>query len=1144
MKKNSRRLDYLRLIMKTSLSFFLVSYIFCNLSFAISGYSQIDLKRKVTLHRKNEELKEVLKAIELQTNLRFVYSPSSVDIGQKVSVEVKNKRVDNLLDEILPPINLKYIITENRILIRESQTPKKKRKEETLLRNAEPENVLREITGQVKDENNMGIPGATVVVKGTQTATQSDMDGNFRMEVAEGVVILLVSYVGYSSKEVELGKDEQTVIVQLAPDATSLSEVVVVGYGSNQKVNLTGAISTIKFDEEVENRPITNASQALGGTASGVWVSQNSGKPGSDGAQIRVRGWGTLNNSNPLIIVDGVEGSFDQLNPSDIQSISVLKDAASAAIYGSKAANGVVLVTTKVGERNEKMRVNFNSYVGVQSLGRHYNTISNSVESMELTNAALVNAGSSAIFPQDLINQYKSSDDAFKYPNTDWFKVLFQDALIQQNNISITGGSAQTSTFLSFNYLKQNGMVSNTNSQRYGLRANVNTKVNKWFDIGGRLGYINRNSKEPYSDVTYGSLGRVFEMLSGATPYIAPYTRNGDFGSVEVFDESGAMLYDNRNPLIDAANGRTISQDNLMTANVTSNIYLSKDLVFKTTYALNGTWSLVDRYNSSVYGYTDSGIETTTKNYNREGLEMNRGANFTVNTNLFSTLNYTKNINGRHDFKVLAGFQNENNKIQTVYARRTKPPKEGLTQVDAGTSGIQGTGNMNRLRIVSYFGRLNYALDEKYLFEANIRADGSSRFKSGERWGYFPGFSVGWRISEEPFLAQSDFISNMKFRASWGKLGNQNISSYSPYLTIIDQNNGLSYNYGGTFAAGAAITSLIDNNISWEQTSTLDIGLELAVLNNRFSIEADYFRKNTTDILVQLPIPLVLGGLAAPVENKGAMQNDGFELIFNYYGQKYRAEQLNFNLGVNMTYINNKVTDFGTERSPDQLFLIREGYSYKELYGYKVEGIYQSDEEAQEHMYANGFVPKAGNLRFQDLNNDGRLDYQDKQSLGNTIPKLTFGVSPSFKYRGFDLNLLLQGVAGVNLFNRNNFTNLSFENRVIATSWLDAWTPENKDSNIPMARFDNSWDNQDSDFWIVNGSFLKIKNAQLGYTLPENWITKYGLRKAYLYVNAQNVLTMANKSYNGYDPEKTTFDSSVNVYPVPRILSLGVNLNF
>lgn len=998
------------------------------------------------------------------------------------------------------------------------------------------------ITGTVVDQNGDPLPGVTVSVPGTGIGTATDLDGRYSLSVPEGST-LVFSFIGFDSQSIEVG--DQTVInVTLTEDMASLDEVVVVGYGVQQKVNLTGAISTVKFDDELNNRPITNASQALGGTASGVWVSQNSGKPGSDGAQIRVRGWGTLNNSNPLIIVDGVEGSFDQLNPNDIESISVLKDAASAAIFGSKAANGVVLITTKMGKYDEKMQVNINSYVGLQSLGRRYDVIDNSAEQMELSNLALANEGSSPAYSENLISAFRNGNDPYKYPNTNWFDALFKTATIHEHNVSIRGGSAQTSSFLSFNYLNQEGTVPNTHSTRYGLRANMESNINDWFKVSGRFNYIRRDSEEPYADVTYGSLGRVFEMLGGAAPYIAPFTRDGRFGSVQAIDEDGNLLYDNRNPLIDAANGLTRTEENALTINVSADIKFNDKLSSKTTFATDGNWNLLDRYNTSVFGYTDTGVETITKNYNREGLEINRSQISRMNTNLFTTLNYNNNFAGIHEVSAIGGMQLESNKFQNVFARRSNPPKEGLSQVDAGTSGIQGEGNMNGLRIFSLFGRVNYSFQEKYLFEANLRADASSRFKEDSRWGVFPGFSAGWRLSDEEFIQDLGVFSNLKMRVSWGQLGNQNIASYWPYLTVIDQSNELSYNYNGSFAPGAAVTALVDENITWETTSTLDVGFEIGLFEDRITMEADYFEKVTENIIVQLPIPLVMGGLTAPDENVGQMSNNGFEFIFNYNNLKFARDDLGVNLGFNITYINNEVTKFRGGDSPDQLYLIREGYSYRTLFGYNAIGIYQSDDEALEHMHSNSFTPKAGNLKFEDINNDGRLTFEDKKALGNTIPKFTFGISPSFKYQGFDLNILLQGILGVNMYTQNNFTNVTWENRVFSTRWRDAWTPQNTDTDIPSVKFNNSWDLSQSSYWVQEINFLKLKNIQLGYTFPGEISSRLGLQKIYLYANGQNVFSIVSKDYEGYDPERNTFDAGYSVYPIPRIISFGVNLNF
>jgi TonB-dependent starch-binding outer membrane protein SusC len=1090
---------------------------------------------KVTLSGSELTLEQFFKEIQRQTPFKFSYE--NEDLDQEVSLIFSKKKgaVIDFLMEASIQSNLSFRQVNHGIDVKRN-----------LQLNGKEDSVLREswisISGKVTDSTGQPIPGVTIIVKGTTIGTVTDLDGNYSISATEGDV-LVYSFVGFIPQE-KIVSTSTTIDIQLNDDTKSLEEVVVVGYGEQQKVNLTGAISTVKFDDELNNRPITNASQALGGTASGVWVSQNSGKPGADGAQIRVRGWGTLNNSNPLIIIDGVEGTFEQLNPADIENISVLKDAASAAIFGSKAANGVILVTTKMGKTNEKMEVSLNSYGGLQSLGRRYDLVNNSATHMELTNTGLKNDGGSPLFSDALIASFRNGNDPYKYPNTDWFEELFQTAPIQEHNLSIKGGSSSMSSFLSFNYLDQEGMVPNTSSRRFSVRANLESNVNKWLKVSGRISYLSRNSKEPYSDITYGSLGRVFEMLGGATPYIAPYTSDGRFGSVQAISENGNLLYDNRNPLIDAANGLTNTQDNVFTFNATADVKFSETWSFRTTVASNVNMSLVDRHNKSVYGYTDTGIETITKNYNREGIEINRGNVIVTNNNLFSTFNFRKNYNQIHAVSAIAGIQLESNKIQNVYARRSLPPKEGLTQVDAGTSGIQGQGNQNELHILSYFGRVNYSLKDKYLFEANLRADGSSRFKDGNRWGVFPGFSAGWRLSDESFIQDLGLFSNLKVRGSWGKLGNQSIANFWPYLTVINQNNALSYSYGGAFNAGAAVTALVDQDITWETTSTLDFGIEFGFLEDKITLEADYFKKNTENIIVQLPIPLLLGGLTPPFQNLGEMSNDGFEFIFNYNNLKLDRDQLGFNMGLNATYIKNQVTDFGTSRSPDQLYLIREGFSYRSLYGYNAVGIYQSDAEASEHMFANGFKPKAGNLKFEDVNKDGKLGFEDKKSLGNTIPKYTFGFSPSLKYKGFDLNILFQGILGVSVYTQNNFTNLSFENRAISKRWLNAWSPENTNTSVPSLKFDNSWDNSQSSYWVQELNYIKLKNIQLGYTLSEQTLSKIGLQKAYVYINAQNVFTLVTDDYQGYDPERDTFDSGSNLYPVPRIISLGLNLNF
>lgn len=1122
-KPESRRCRWLLIdiekiphVMKFTFLFLVISL----LSFTATASAQ-----RVSIVLDHAKVEKILAAITHQTGLSVAYSKQVVDLNRRISVNLRDMEVTKVLDKITEGTSLSYEIKNGKIYLFE-KTPAQGMPQQA-----------KKITGKVIDSKSEPIIGANVMEKGTTNGTITDLDGMFVLEVSPGAT-LQFSYIGFMPATAAV-VGQASLTVRLKEDTQRLDEVVVVGYGTQKKVNLTGSVSSVKFDEELANRPITDASQALSGKVSGVWISQNSGKPGDDGAQLRIRGWGTLNSSDPLVIIDGVEGVFSQVNPSDIESITVLKDAASAAIYGSKAANGVVLVTTKMGKNNEKTQVEVNSYVGIQQIGRHFDLITNSAEHMSLANQALVNGGENPLFPETLILDFANGTDSYKYPNTDWYDYLYRNALITGHNLSIRGGSEKLSSFLSLNYLNQEGILMHSKAERFGIRANVEYKVNSWLKVGTRLNYTRRNSREPFD------LARLFEQQQGAAPFIAPYTREGRFGSVEAIKEDGTLLYTTYQPVIDASNGATKTSTDYLSVNAFALIDFTKDLNLQVTWASNGHWKMVDRYNETHYGYTDSGIETIPKNYNRDGIVLSREQISTTRNNFQATLNYKKRFMNTHAVAAILGTQLENYGIKNVFARRTNPPKEGLTQVDAGTEGIKGEGNRQGLRMASYFGRLNYAFADKYLFEMNLRADASSRFKRGNRWGVFPGFSAGWRLSEESIIKNLHLFSNLKLRASWGQLGNQTIEGYWPYLTVIAQDYNLSYNYGGSLAPGAAVTALVDEDITWETTSSLDIGVDLGFLNNKLNIEADYFNKKTTDIIVQLPIPNVLGDKTAPFENVGEMKNNGFELVVNYDNQEMDRDRLGFNVGLNFTYIDNKVAKFQGGDSPDQLYLIREGQPYKALYGYKAVGIYQSDAEAASHMHSNGLKPEMGNLKYEDVNNDGKLDYQDKQVLGNTIPKITYGITAALRYKGFDLSVLLQGLGQANAFTKSGMTRLQYEWLAISETWRDAWTPENPSSHIPMLRFDSSWDTYESSFWVHRLDFLKLKNLQIGYAFPEWIASTLKIQRLYVYANAQNLCTiMWKKGYEGYDPERNTFDAGAAYYPTPRIFTFGINLNF
>ena len=1065
--------------------------------------------------------------MESKTDFKFAYSDKSVDLKQQVTVRESNNSLYEILDAVSRQTDLNFVQVNEQILV---TAGKKDDKSAEVF-----QQVDALITGIVKDESGEPLPGATVAVQGSSKGTVTDIDGKFQLEVSDGATIV-VSFIGFEPQQVTVGSLSVLEII-LKQDASSLSEVIVVGYGSQKRENLTGAVSTVNFDDELQNRPLTNASQALSGQVPGVWVSQNSGQPGNDGAQIRVRGWGTLNNSNPLILVDGVEASINEINPNDIESMTVLKDAASSAIYGSRAANGVVLITLKSGKFGEKTRVNIGSYVGQQSLGKRYEIIDNSAEYMGLWNDALMNQGGSALFPESVINEFRNNNDPYRYPNTNFFDEVFKTAPITEHNLSINGGSEQTKFYISMNYLDQEGIMQNSESSRYGLTVNLESKLNDWLTIGGRMNGIKKATEEPYN------LGRMMYIFAnGAYPFTAPYTEDGRFGSVQALNSNGNTIVGNRNPLIETANGLTLTENNFFKMNVFANIKFTDYLTLTTNITTQYNSNLRDRHNSLEFGYTNTGLEGRNLDYLTilEASRTNVQNSYNI---LFSTLNFNKTFNEIHSLSAIVGTKVESTVIKDVFGRRSDPPKEGLTQINAGTSGFQANGNLSELRMLSYFGRVNYALSDKYLFEMNLRADGSSRFKEGYRWGVFPAFSAGWRLGEEAFIQNSNVFSDLKLRASWGKLGNQNIDSYWPYLAAVNQTNALSYNFGGTFAPGAGVTALVDETIGWETSMTTDIGLEFGLLDNRLFVEADYFRKTTNNIIVQLPIPAILGGVNAPFENVGAMINNGFEFNINYSKIAPSRDKIGYNVGVNMTYIVNQVTKF-RKNAPDQLYLIREGYSFRELYGYNAVGIYQSNLEASEHMFANGYVPKAGELKYEDVNNDGRLGFEDKMALGNTIPKYTFGFTPSVTYKGFDLSTLVMGIAGASVYTQNAWTQpLGISGGTITKRWRDAWTPENMDTNVPRISISDTWRSEPSSFWVNDVSFVKLRNIQLGYTFDPVIAKRLGLQKLYLYANAQNVAALVSQEYEGFDPERNTFDSGENFYPLPKIFTLGININ-
>jgi TonB-linked SusC/RagA family outer membrane protein len=1140
----------LKRIMKLSL-FLLITGI--SMASASKSYSQRTL---LSLDMQSKSVREALDEIERNSEFVFFYNANTIDETRKVNISVKNQTINKILDLLFAQTGNIYTIDERQVYIGPKPPPKPKA--------TSPQQSRRTITGIVTDGQGELIIGANVLEKGTANGVISDIDGKFTLTVNPNAV-LVVTYIGYSPLEIPVG-NQQTLTIRLNENTQILDEVVVVGYGTQKKVNLTGAVTTVKYNQELENRPITDVSQALQGSVPGVWATQFSGNPGEDGATIRIRGYGSLGTSsnsrdpNPLVLIDGIEGKMSEVDPNAIESITVLKDATSAAIYGSRAANGVILIETKKGEAG-RVSMSYNGYAGMQQLAHSPEFITNSANFMELWNEARANTGESQLFPDDVIAAFRNGTDPYKYPNTDFAKEIFRNSFITSHNLTVNVGSQSSSTNLSLSYLSNEGTLRNTSSERYSLTINNETKIKEWLRIGARARLQRREDLAPgyapASSISASGSGvnRAFYLAGFGYPFATPFLEDGKtFGATQAIylsgDLAGLPVVDTRNPFPDLYNGEATTLNNFFRGNVYATVDFTNWLHLTVNYSGQYTGNTLDVYNTPNYCYTGLDGSGYTKSLDYvTNITNSRRVNDEWYSTFFANLNFDKTFNEIHEVSGVLGYQQEGLDKRYMMARRMNPPKSNLHQVSAGTDNIEGEGNRYQWHMLSYFGRVNYALMSKYLFEVNLRADASSRFNPDKRWGYFPSLSAGWRLGEESFIKNINIFDNLKLRVSWGQLGNQNTGNrnnndYFPYLTVITQDNERSYNYGNTFAPGAAVTALSEYNLTWETTTTTDIGLDVGILNNRLSIETDYFYKKTSDILVSLPLPLAMGGLTPPTENIGEVENKGLE--FNIMWQdRNRTSGLSYRISGNITYVDNKVTKFQGGKSPDQTFLIREGYSFQSLYGYVWDGVYQSDAEAAAHMENNSIKPKAGDLRYVDVDKDGRIDNKDMQALGNTIPKYNYGLNGNISYKNFDLNFSFAGSAGYTSYFNNYWSQpLNTSGGTIPKRWENRWTPENQSTTLPRITINYPWNSYASSFWTADMWWVKLKNVQLGYNVPKNIVDKLKLQRLYVYLNGSNLYCWVTKDYEGFDPERDGSGSGSYHYPVPRVYTMGLNITF
>lgn len=1082
----------------------------------------------ITLEAVNVPLKDVLTRLENQTTFRFVYNSSlSEALKQKVSVHARNRAIFSVLNEVLPACGVGYQQVEEHILLKISK------KEE-----AAPESPRFIVTGRVSDQQTgEALSGATVVVRGTTTGATTGADGRFRLNVPDENTMLVISYVGYNSVEVDV-KGRTSVDVALTPTARQLSEMVVVGYGSQQKKEVLGAVSTIPT-KEIGSRNYNSAAEVLQGTVAGVTVVNEGGDPTAS-PTIKIRGIGSLNDESPLLVVDGViyPGTFSSINPNDIQSVSVLKDA-SAAIYGARASAGVILVTTKKGAAGQ-VKVNLNYQQGFQQVAKRLKPL-DAAGFADAMNTATDNAGLPRIPAFDATINPDS-----RITKTRWMDEVFQTGKIYNIDASVSGGSEKSTFFFSGGYRKNEGVLLNTFSDRYTFRLNSSHKIARGVTIGENMSYTVNNGQTGNTNSAYtGAILTAIFYPPNATIYRTD--GSGRFGGVpeqyagSYGDLINPVAYlkrlDNRNPV----------------SNVFINPYLEWDILKDLKFRSN--WGITQIKNN----YKQFNVRITEPGKIFDYNELYQSNATTTDFLNEQTVTYKHTFGGKHNLELLAGHTYQYTKSESFGVKGTGFDNEdpSLRYLKNAKLIVYDQSNVYERGLESYVGRVNYNYGEKYLFSAIIRRDGTSKLLKANRWEWYPSLSAGWNIMEEGFLKDVNWLSNLKLRASWGKIGNlAGLSDYA-YSIPLAQTQAM---IGATPVVnyGYAETALSNSNLRWETSEQANIGLDLGLLQNRLSATIDVFSKKNKNMLFQEQLPGLAGVPNGRTINAGETENRGIELGLNY--QQSRGA-LRYDVSVNFAYLKNEVRALpsgqemlqtgSTVRSLPYSNFHMVGQPFGAFFGYTTGGLFQSDEEAKKYVNAQGtaYQPnaKAGDFKFIDNNGDGKIDDKDRKVLGSVLPTKTFSLNGNASYKGFDLNVFFQGSAGNKVFNslRNLAMNPgAYPGYNMLEDVKDAWSPTNTGGKIPRLRAGSDPNNnfgRISDFYLEDGSYLRLKSLTVGYTVPAT-VTKSV--RARIYLTGQNLLTITK--YTGMDPEVgvSSFGLDVGKYPLSRVYMFGVNLSF
>ncbi len=1106
------------------------------------------VSQKISISVNNATIEQVFEQLQLKTGYHFIFNSVMLADAKKIDLQVKDKSLEEILDMCFKDQHFTYIIRDKVIIVKEKEN--RTIAKEISSDVSPPPHTLR---GIVKNENNQPIEGASVLIKKLNLGASTNKDGSFELNVPEGTHELEISYVGFKTitQKITIGNAPPPDInITLSAEVTGLTDVVVVGYGTQRKKDVTGTISSVKGDD-FKNTPVSNAAIALQGRASGVDIIRNDGSPQSS-PSIRIRGTGTINNSEPLVVIDGVPaGGLNDVNPNDIASIDILKDASSSAIYGSRAANGVVLVTTKKGNFGEKLKTTVN----------YYNSTNKTIKYLDMLKAPDLAMLKKEAYTNDNLSVPSVWNDAnYSTQRTDWQHEVFTKGQVQNVDVAVRGGNANSNYSFSGNYYSEKGIIINSFFKRYNFRINSEHKIGNRIRVGENVVFSNTSGNSPDTRSTQTGLLWTTIRFNPAIPVINP---DGTWGTSQVDNQLG----DINNPVATVYTNHNNNSNNRLLANGFAELEIAKGLKIRANYGY-------DQYFGDGFGFS-----VATPSQTRGPSISSLGQNFSKGKSFLEEyfVTYNKKFNNLHDVNITAGYSSQVFSGYGFSANRSGYSDTSVDQriLNLGNSSSVGNSGSNgpTSGLQSYFVRGNYAFEGKYLLTVTMRADGSSKFAPGKRWGYFPAISAGWRISDEKFFASVKAINSLKLTGGWGQLGNQNIGDFQ-YLGIIGLGGGgYSYNFGtGTVNQnGAYVTSLANPNITWEKAVMTNISLEFSTFNSHLNGTVTYFNKNTSDMLVlaqlvetfgaQTSLPDVPGNIRLPNVNQGELNNHGVEIDLNYRTQ---VGNVTLSVGGNGSFLTNKVTRLygnstylgSTPYGRENVDISRtyEGQPIASFYGFKTDGLYQTQADIDKAANIANDPNKAniqpGDVRFVDQNGDGIIDDKDRVRLGDPNPRFVYGFNGFVEFKNFDFSFNFAGVAGAQLYNADRLAGLDgTQNFNWYADELDRWHGEGTSNSIPRLTRSNLNNNyRSSDLWVQNGSYLSLKNISLGYTFSKKSINNVALPDIRIYVSSYNVFYITK--YKGFTPElgytSGNLQRGVDVaqYPQARNFTLGASLNF